>query len=304
MLWSAVFRIIFLTIRGKDNKIDIYAQNESLRYGEGIMKKIISLRAFACGEEQIDFSDMFINSQAGEQTLPINVLMLEHRKLGTILVNTGCTDRLKKNLPQFIAYRQKHKLRFEGSDSIIKQLDNENVDPRLIRRVILTHCSPECCGALPLLPRYELISSAQVLCLIKAGITDDSMMKSTMPEPSVPVKAAGIFNGETPLKKYFKWVYDISGDGSVLGVDLRGHCQYMTGLYFTESRLLYAADAAPDERVLDEELVPSEKLLALQAEPDDYLVTLSTLRRLHREQPDITVRFMHSRSIPVISGEK
>ena len=268
------------------------------------MNKIVSLRAFACGEEQFDFSELFINSTAGEQTLPVNVLMLEHRRLGTILVNTGCTERLKKNMAQFISYKQKHRLRFEASDSIINQLDKENIDPRLIRRVILTHCSPECCGALPLLPKYELLSSAQVLCLIKAGIHDDIMMKSTMPEPSVPVKAAGIFNGQTPLKKYFKWVYDVFGDGSVLGIDLRGHCQYMTGLFFTESGLLYAADAAPDERVLDEELVPSEKLLALQSEPDDYLVTLSTLRRLHREEPHITIRFLHSRSFPVFSEEK
>ena len=294
-----------MTIWGGNNKIDIYGINpETLIYGDKHMNKILSLRAFACGEEQFNFTELFINSDAGEQYLPVNVLMIEHRKLGTALVNTGCTERLKKNLPQFISYRQKHKLRFENSDSILKQLDKENIDPRLIKKVILTHCSPECCGALPLLPKYELISSAQVLCLIKAGITDDTMMKSTMPEPSVLVKAAGIFNGQTPLKKYFKWVYDIFGDGSVLGIDLRGHCQYMTGLYFTESRLLYAADAAVNESVLEEELVPSEKLLALQAEPDDYLVTLSTLRRLHREEPDITIRFLHSRSFPEIYAEK
>ncbi len=264
------------------------------------MNKIISLRAFACGEETFDFTELFINSEAGMQSLPVNVLMFEHRKFGSILVNTGCTDRLKKNLPQFISYKQKHRLSFSGSDSIIKQLDRDNIDPRLIKKVILTHCSPECCGALPLLPKYELISSAQVLCLIKAGITDETMMKSTMPESSVPVKAAGIFNGQSPLKKYYKWVYDILGDGSVLGFDLKGHCQYMTGLYFPENRLLFAADAAPDERVLDDELVPSEKLLALQEQPDDYLVTLSTLRRLHREEPSITVRFLHSRSIPTL----
>lgn len=268
------------------------------------MNKIISLRNFACGEELFNFSDLFINSDAGEQTLPVNVIMFEHRKFGTILVNTGCTDCLKKNPPQFISYRQKHKLKFESSDSIIKQLDKENIDPRLIKKVILTHCSPECCGALPLLPKYELISSAQVLCLIKAGIADEDMMKSTMPKSTIPIKAAGIFSGNTPLKKYFKWVYDILGDGSLLGFDLRGHRQYMTGLYFTESRLLFAADAAIDERVLDDELVPSEKLLSVQAEPDDYLVTLSTLRRLHREEPDITVRFLHSRSFPVFSADK
>ncbi len=264
------------------------------------MNKIISIRQFVCGEEVFNFSDLFINSDSGEQTLPVNVLMLEHRKLGTILINTGCTGLLKKKLPQFISYKQKHKLRFEDPDSITEQLDKENIDPLVVKKVILTHCSPECCGALPLMPKYELISSAQVLCLIKTRDTDEDMMKSTLPDDSIPIKAAGIFNGQTFLNNYFKWVYDISGDGSVLGFDLKGHSRAMLGLYFTESRLLYAADAAVDERVLDEGLVPSDKLLSLQSDADDYLVTLSTLRRLHRENPDVTIRFLHSRSFPEI----
>ena len=72
----------------------------------------------------------------------------------------------------------------------------------------------------------------------------------------------------------------------------------MMGLYFPESKLLYAADAAVNERVLDQELVPSEKLLETQSYPEDYLVTISTLRRLHRECPEITIRFLHSKAVP------
>ena len=262
------------------------------------MNKIISLRAIACGSESFNFSELFINSNGREETLPVNVLLLEHRKFGNILVNTGCSELLKKNMTVFFKYKQNHKLKFDDTDCITEKLEAEGSDPMIIKKVILTHCSPECSGALPLLPKYELISSAQVLCLIKTRDLDDDMMKSTMPEMNIPVKAAGIFNGQTPLKNYFKWIYDILGDGSVLGFDIRGHRKEMMGLYFPESKLLYAADAAVDERVLDQELVPSEKLLETQSYPEDYLVTLSTLRRLHRECPEITIRFLHSKAVP------
>lgn len=268
------------------------------------MSKILSLRAMECGSESFDFSALFINSNGKEETLPVNVLMLEHKKFGNILVNTGCSELLKKNMTVYLKYKQKHRLKFSDNDCITDRLEAEGSDPLIIKRVILTHCSPECCGALPLLPKYELVSSAQVLCLIKTRDLDDGMMKSTLPEPKIPVRAAGIFNGQTPMKKYFKWIYDVLGDGSVLGFDLRGHCREMMGLYFTESGLLYAADAAVDERVLDQELVPSEKLLELQSYPEDYLVTLSTLRRLHRECPEITIRFMHSRDFPFNTEQK
>ena len=263
-----------------------------------MMNKIISIRAIPCGRESFNFSELFINSKGKEETLPINVLLLEHRKLGNILVNTGCSELLKKNVTVFFKYKQKHKLSFDSSDCIADRLEAEGSDPMIIKKVILTHCSPECCGALPLLPKYEIVSNAQVLCLIKTRDLDDDMMKSTMPEMKIPVRAAGIYNGQTPLKSYFKWIYDILGDGSVLGFDIRGHRKEMMGLFFPESKLLYAADAAVDERVLDQELVPSEKLLELQSYPEDYLVTLSTLRRLHRECPDICIRFLHSKDIP------
>ncbi len=258
------------------------------------IQKIISVRFFECGKEEFDFSELYINSEAGKKTLPVNVILAEHKKLGNMLINTGCADTLKKNLTQYSKYKIKHKLEFNKQSSIIYQLEQEQTDPLCIKKVLLTHCSPECCGALPLLPKYELISSAQVMCSIKLEQLDDGMLKSTMPDKSVPIRAAGIFSGDIFLKKYFKWVYDILGDGSVLGVDLRGHTKEMMGFYFTEHKLFYAADAATDETVLKDGLVPSENLLELQAYPDEYLSTLMTLRKIYREHPEIRFVFLHS----------
>ncbi len=65
--------------------------------------KILSIQSFACGTEAFSFSELFINSNGREETLPINVLLCEHRKYGHFLVNTGCSSCLKKNKARFVA---------------------------------------------------------------------------------------------------------------------------------------------------------------------------------------------------------
>ncbi len=263
-----------------------------------MMNKILSLRAIPCGWESIDFSQLYINSDEKEEQLPINVLLFQHRKMGTMLINTGCSELLKKNMTDYLRFKQNRKIRFDKDGDIVSRLNESDMDGRIIKKVLLTHCSPECCGALPLLPHYELLASAQVLWRIKTRNLEDGMMRSTLPDHTIPIRASGIFNGKSVLQPYFKWVFDVLGDGSVLGVDLRGRCREMMGYYFPEQQFFFAADAAVDERVLDKELVPNEKMLSQQSDPDDYLVTLSTLRRFHRENPSVTIRFLHSSHIP------
>ena len=87
--------------------------------------KILSIQSFACGTEAFSFSELFINSNGREETLPINVLLCEHRKYGHFLVNTGCSSCLKKNKARFVLYKQKHKLNFSEDDDIIEQLQKE-----------------------------------------------------------------------------------------------------------------------------------------------------------------------------------
>ncbi len=256
--------------------------------------KIITLKRYICGKEEFNFQELFLSTTYETESLPINVFLLEHKKFGNILINTGCTGLLKKNPLLFSALKAKRKISFQDSDSIIKHLEQENMDPICIKKVLLTHCYPECCGALPLIPKYEILSTAQVVCMLKFPDTAEGAMKSTFPNKKIPIKATGIFNEETFLKKYFKWIYDVLGDGSILAFDLSGHAKAMTGFFLPERNILFAADAAIDERVLDEMLTPNEKLLELQYDPDDYISHIITLRRLHRENPDIKILFSHS----------
>ena len=258
------------------------------------MKKIVSLKILPCGYEEIKMSEMYLNTDFQTEKLPVNVILMEHRKFGHILINTGCSKEMKKNPAAYAKYLLKHKISFRREDTVIAQLEKDNMDSLCIKKVLLTHANAECCGALPLLPKYELLSTAQLLCVMRFDNDSDTILKSTFPKENIPMKAFNVYKGETPLKSCFKYVYDALGDGSVLAVDISGAANAMTGYFIPEENLFFAAEAAIDERVLEQDLFPSEKLLSMQYDADDYISVLATLRKLHREYPEIKFVFSHS----------
>ena len=259
------------------------------------MKKIVSLKIMPCGYEEIKMSEMYLNTDFKTEKFPINVLLLEHRKFGHILINTGCSKEMKKNPVAYSRYLIRHKVSFKNEDTVIAQLEKENMDALCIKKVLLTHANAECCGALPLISKYELLATAQLLCVLKFDNNYDSIIKSTLPKENVPIKAFNVFKGETPLKSCFKYVYDVLGDGSVLAADISGAANAMTGYFIPEENIFFGADAAIDERVLDKDLFPSEKLLSMQYDADDYISVIAVLRKLHREYPEIKFIFSHSK---------
>ena len=100
------------------------------------IKNIVSVNFYECGTEEFDFGECFINSDGGKEILPINVILLEHRRFGNMLINTGCADTLKKNLTKYALYKKKHRLEFNSESSIISQLEKEDIDPLMIKKVL------------------------------------------------------------------------------------------------------------------------------------------------------------------------
>lgn len=258
------------------------------------MDKIRNIKRYICGKEEYDFSELYRSCDMGKKELPINVFMLEHKKFGMMLINTGCSKLLKNNAVSFARFITKHKVSFTDESSIDKQLLSEKYDPSVIKKVLLTHCDPECCGGLKLLPRYELIASAQVLSRVLIADPADGIMPNLLPDENTKKTAAGIFKGKSVLNDYFKWVFDVFGDGTVLAADISGHSPAMNGFFLPEKNIFFAADASIDETAITQNLTPSDKLLRLQAYPDDYISVLATLRRLRNDHPEITFIFSHS----------
>lgn len=261
--------------------------------------RIIDFKVFKCGYEEFNFSELYRMCDYGQKKLPVNVILLEHRKYGNILINTGCTSEIRKNPIQFAKLLTERRISFSENDSIISQLEELKMDAVCIKKVLLTHCIPECCGALPLIPRYELLSGARVLSTMFVADPSDGVMKSTLPESSITKKAGGLFKGTSVIKPYFKWVFDMFGDGSVLGFDISGSNVSMMGYFIPEINFLFAADASIDETAINENLIPTDKLLKMQAYPDDYISVLATIRKLHKEHPEIKISFLHSENINI-----
>lgn len=261
------------------------------------MNKITEIKQICCGSEEFDFSELFRACSTKTRTLPVNVLMFEHRRQGLCIVNTGCSLRIKKNPAAYSKIFGSRKLTFTEKDSLNRRLKEYSLDPLAVKKVLLTHCDPECCGGLAGLPKYELYSSARVLAVLTIADPKDNVMKSTLPDEGIVKKAAGLCREKNILSDYYKWVFDVFGDGSILAVDLGGHSNAMAGFYFTEHDLFYAADACIDESVIEQDLIPTDKLLSRQNDPDGYIAATVTLRRLHREHPEIKLRFLHSESI-------
>lgn len=264
------------------------------------MDKIIGFRRYICGYEEFDFQELYKKCDRAKSRLPVNVFLVEHKKYGVMLINTGCSRLMKHNAVSFARYLAKNAVSFSDEDAIDKQLEKEKLDPSVIKKVLLTHCDPQCCGGLKLLPQYELRSTAQVLTMAVLADPSDGIMPSLMPPLETPKAAAGIFQGKHFLADYFKWVFDVFGDGTVLAVDLSGHARSMAGFCLTEKNLFIAADASVDETALDQHLTPSPKLLKNQFYPKDYLSVLDTLCRIRHDHPELRIVFNHSEIIPEV----
>ena len=76
------------------------------------MDKIVSIKQLSCGWEEFDFSSLYRECKLGVQRLPVSVFMIEHRKKGLILLNTGCSMRIRKNPAAYSKYISHHKLSF------------------------------------------------------------------------------------------------------------------------------------------------------------------------------------------------
>ena len=92
------------------------------------MDKILSFKRYKCGYEEFNFSELYRQCNSGIKKLPVNVFLIEHKKKGHILINTGCSNLLKKNPVAYAKLTAKRKLFFEEKDSISAQLLAEGID--------------------------------------------------------------------------------------------------------------------------------------------------------------------------------
>ncbi|WJH30505.1 hypothetical protein N6H13_07640 [Paenibacillus sp. CC-CFT742] len=89
----------------------------------------------------------------------------------------------------------------------------------------------------------------------------------------------------------FSEVYDLFGDGSLLGVEVSGHAEGMMGILLStgEQDYFLCADAVWSSRAFREQRRPHALAGIIMSDRSEYRMNFDKLVRLHQQFPEIRI---------------
>lgn len=256
-------------------------------------KSITGVKLYKCGYCINNLRHVFRHHGREVREFPALVVLIRHRTLGNILYDSGYSELIYKNHLVSFLYNALNKTYVKETDTIAARLRADRVDPDSIHNIILSHAHPDHIGGLRLFRGYELISTQKVLDTLKNGNPFKLVFRNMIPDGDARCRAVVPFEGSTILDGYFDRIYDVLGDGSVLGMELSGHAAEQLGIYLPEYKLLFAADACWGADLLGK--VKNMRFVAKRIQ-DNYRAYVRTAEQLERfvtDHPEITVIYSH-----------
>lgn len=256
-------------------------------------KKITKIKLYACGYCQNDLGIVFHGHQKDIRKFPALVVYLNHKKYGNILFDTGYSELVYQNGFVSKIYNTLNKTFVESDDIIDVKLKNDDISPDSVKYIIISHAHPDHIGGLNRFSGYRLITTKEVLAKMKAKKTLSLTFKNMLPHGKIRVKTVEPTGEKTIFSGFFSEVYDIFGDGSVMGVRLDGHADGQMGIYIPEYKLFFAADACWGEDILEEvpKMNPLPRLI--QDDFEKYSRTVTAIQRFSSANPDIKIIYSH-----------
>ena len=256
-------------------------------------KKINKIRLYSCGYCVNQLSHVFRSYQKEIRKFPALSVLIEHDTYGNILYDTGYSPLIYQNGIVSKIYNTLNRTYVNENDTIITRLKYDNIDPGSINTIILSHAHPDHIAGLVYFQDYELISTAGVLNSLLTGNAFDLVFKNMVPRQGVNYRAVKPYSGSTIFDGYFKKVYDIFGDGSLIGIDLSGHADGQMGLWIPEYSLLLAADACWGKDLT--KWVSKMRFIPKLIQDDyrKYAQCIRTLERFSRKHPEIKIIYSH-----------
>ena len=102
-------------------------------------------------------------------------------------------------------------------------------------------------------------------------------------------------SGEHFLCDYFEQVFDLFGDGSVMGIRLDGHCKGQMGIFIGDLQLFLGADACWGRDLISATSRMRLPARWIQHDFSAYRDSLRRICRLKREHREIRFVFTHDR---------
>lgn len=255
------------------------------------------VKLYHCGSCTNDLHLLFRGHPGEKREFPAMAALIRHRRLGNILFDTGYSEAIYQGGLFHKLYRLLNPVHVRPEQAIDERLKADGISPESIGTIILSHAHPDHIGGLKKFSGYRLVASPGTMKTIdKPGIRD--LVFTEM----LPREKDGVIRREPEkrltkyfLCQYFEEVYDLFGDGSLIGVVLNGHSPGQMGLWIPDLKLFLAADACwGGDLVRDTRRMRVIPRL-IQKDFTEYKKTLQKLCRLKREHPETRIVFSHQR---------
>lgn len=244
---------------------------------------------------------------------PSLVGVIEHPDEGVVLFDTGYD-------PLFLAatsswperlYRLATPMHLRPKESAVEQLASLGYGPEAVRHIVISHFHGDHVAGLHRFPRARLHCARAGLADVRAGSrlrrTRRGILSAFVPAAA---EAAAFFEDGSPAElpgafRPFDRGVDLLGDGSLLAIELPGHCRGHWGLALRledDRWVMMVADAAWSATAIAHNRPPPAATTALLGDTAAYRRTLTDLHRVHRERPETVLLPSHCRSAATTSA--
>ena len=230
-------------------------------------RQISSVTLYACGTCKNNMASVLKGEKKKEIVFPALVARLEHADLGTILFDTGYSERIYGNGIVSKIYNLLNPSDVKEEDTISFKMKAEG---RKVSHIILSHPHPDHIGCLKDFNDYTLLATEDCINGLKKAKNTELVFRNQVPDMTGGIKIRSL----EPLTQ---------NDGEA----------GMMGIYIPEYNLLLAADASWGhyfaERVDKMRFMPKR----IQKDYKEYKDTVERVMAFEKAHPDIRVIYSH-----------